>query len=351
MYDFYGGFAPYVPSWKRRQQAARKIAQLKRSGRNVKPVVIEGRAIATTFWGKAWCDNLEAYSDFANRLPRGRSYARNGSVIDLQIEIGKVTALVSGSEIYSAKVDIRPLAKQQWKALVRECSGKIDSLVELLTGKLSGGVMEVLCRPKTGLFPTSNEISLSCSCPDGAWLCKHLAAVLYGVGARLDQEPELLFILRGVDQTDLISEAGRGGTIGHAATPAKVLKEESLSEIFGIEMDGNSHATLETSRQVRAHRAEAKLLPKARRTNGSAAAQTVVPRRKQTGTMISCRALIARGLRHSVIQNWLRSGVLLHTRSRGIYLKTRQTEPRIKKYLQKMQNQIATATQAHPNAI
>jgi uncharacterized Zn finger protein len=307
MYDFYGGFGPYVPVWKRRQRAAKKIVQLKKSGHNIKPVVIEGRAIATTFWGKAWCDNLETYSDFASRLPRGRTYARNGSVIDLQIAIGKLTALVSGSEIYNAKVNIRPLPKERWRAVVRECSGKIDSLVELLTGKLSRGVMEVLCRPQAGLFPTSKEISLSCSCPDGAWLCKHLAAVLYGVGARLDQEPELLFVLRGVDQMDLISEAGHGGTIGDAAPPANVLKEESLSGIFGIEMDGNSHA-----------------------------AHTVVPRRKQAGATVSCSALIARGLRHSVIQNWLRSGILLHTRSRGLYLKTRETEARIEKYLQRI---------------
>ena len=336
MYDFYGGFGPYVPVWKRRQQAAKKIAQLKKSGHNVKPVVIEGRAIATTFWGKAWCDNLEACSDFASRLPRGRSYARNGSVIDLQIAIGKLTALVSGSEIYSAKVNIRPLPKERWRGVVWECSGKIDSLVELLTSKLSRGVMEVLCRPKTGLFPTSKEISLSCSCPDGAWLCKHLAAVLYGVGARLDQEPELLFVLRGVDQMDLISEAGKGGTIGVATTPANVLKEESLSGIFGIEMDGSSHANPETSRQVRARWAEAKSSPKARPTNESGAAHAVVPRRKQAGATVSCSALLARGLRHSVIQNWLRSGILLHTRSRGLYLKTRETEARIEKYLQRI---------------
>src|SRR5260370_3183072 len=266
MYDFYGGFGPYVPVWKRRQQAAKKIAQLKKSGHNVKPVVIEGRAIATTFWGKAWCDNLEACSDFASRLPRGRSHARNCSVIGLQIAIGKLTALVSGSEIYSAKVNICPLPKERWRGVVWECSGKIDSLGEVLTSKLSRGVMEVLCRPKTGLFPTSKEISLACSCPDGAWLCKHLAAVLYGVGARLDQEPELLFVLRGVDQMELISAAGQGVTIGDASQPANVLEEDSLSGIFGIEMDGNGQAARETKRQGGARREEAKLLPKTRLT-------------------------------------------------------------------------------------
>ena len=335
MYDFYGDFDAYVPVWKRRQRAEKKIAQLKKSGHEVKPVVIEGRKIATTFWGKAWCDNLEVYSDFANRLPRGRTYARNGSVIDLQVATGKLTALVSGSEIYSAKVNIHPLPRERWKPVVQECSGKIDSLVELLTGRLSSGVMEVLCRPQTGLFPTSREISLSCSCPDGARLCKHLAAVLYGMGSRLDQEPELLFVLRGVDQLDLISGAGQGVTMGNASPPANVLQEESLSGIFGIEMDGGGEAARETKRQGAARREEAKSLPKARVRNGTVAARTIAPREKQTGTTVSSCALIARGLRHSVIQSWLRSGVLLHTRSRGIYLKTRETEPHIERYLKR----------------
>src|SRR6516165_2714205 len=94
------GFRPYVPVAQRRAQAAREVAKRQKKGQTVSPVVIEGRAIATTFWGKAWCDNLESYSDFANRLPRGRTYVRNGSVIDLQITPGQIKALVSGSEIY-----------------------------------------------------------------------------------------------------------------------------------------------------------------------------------------------------------------------------------------------------------
>jgi uncharacterized Zn finger protein len=237
MYDRYGGFPEYVPVWKRRQQAQKKIAKLRKQGKKVSPIAIEGRQIASTIWGQAWCRNLESYSDYSNRLPRGRTYVRNGSVIDLQIEKGAVAALVSGSDIYTVRVAIKPIDRPRWRPLVRECAGKIDSVVELLSGKLSGGVMEVLCRKPTGLFPSTKEISLSCSCPDGAWLCKHLAAVLYGVGARLDHEPEFLFVLRGVDQLDLVGEAGGAEVLGGGSKAQNTVAADSLSEIFGIEVD------------------------------------------------------------------------------------------------------------------
>ena len=199
---------------KRRANAARELAKLaKKSGCAASPVVSSGRAIASTFWGKAWCDNLEAYSDFANRLPRGRTYVRNGSVVDLQISKGIVTARVAGSELYRIQVRIKPLAPNLWKSIQAECAGKIDSLIELLQGKLSSAVMQIVTRRERGLFPTPKEIDLDCSCPDWADLCKHVAASLYGVGVRLDQKPELLFLLRGVDPADLISKvsAAEGG--------------------------------------------------------------------------------------------------------------------------------------------
>ncbi len=235
-YD-YGGFAPYVSQAQRRAQAAREARQLAKQGVKLRPVLIEGRAIATTFWGKAWCEHLERYADFANRLPRGRTYARNGSVMDLQISTGEVRAMVSGSEIYDARVAVQPVAPARKRALARECAGKIDSVVELLAGELSDGVMKVLCRPENGLFPSTRELSMSCSCPDGAWLCKHLAAVLYGVGARLDEEPGLLFVLRGVDQTELVSHAAEKAMAGHRGATGG-LERGSLSEVFGIELDG-----------------------------------------------------------------------------------------------------------------
>jgi uncharacterized Zn finger protein len=203
----YFGWNPYVRVAARRQQAAHRLSKLRKKGSEVSPVQIEGRKIAVTFWGKAWCENLERYSDFENRLPRGRTYLRNGSVIDLQVAAGTVTALVSGSDVYDVGVDVAVVTKARWRAICRDCTGAIDSVIELLQGRLSTSVMARICEPTTGLFPAAKEISFRCSCPDWAWMCKHVAAVLYGIGARLDERPELLFLLRSVDQQDLIAKA------------------------------------------------------------------------------------------------------------------------------------------------
>ena len=182
--NYYGGFKDYVSVAERRRQAAYELAKLNKKGRQTSPVVIDGRKIATTFWGKAWCDNLERYSDYANRLPRGRSYVRNGTVVDLQIATGVVTALVSGSELYMVKIDVGSVARARWQSIRHDCSGAIDSAIELLQGRLSDVVMARLCDQKTGLFPSPADIGFSCSCPDWASMCKHVAAVLYGIGAR-----------------------------------------------------------------------------------------------------------------------------------------------------------------------
>jgi uncharacterized Zn finger protein len=233
---FYG-WRPYVSVAERRRRAEREMGRLRKKGRPVSPVVIEGRQIAHTFWGQAWCENLERYSDYENRLPRGRSYVRNGFVVDLQIEPGKIEALVSGSEIYKVAVKVAGLPKARWNAICRDCAGAIDSLVELLQGRFSKGVMERICREKTGLFPSPAEIELECSCPDWASMCKHVAAVLYGIGARLDEKPELLFKLREVDEKHLIAKAGAGIPLSKKGPGAeKILDDSKLTEVFGIEM-------------------------------------------------------------------------------------------------------------------
>jgi uncharacterized Zn finger protein len=231
-------FRPYVPVAQRRAQAARELAKLtKKNGQAAAPVLLESRKIASTFWGKAWCDNLEAYSDFANRLPRGRTYVRNGSVVHLEVSQGKVTARVSGSSLYKIEIKIKPLARSLWKSIQTECAGKIDSLIELLQGKLSASVMQIVTRPERGLFPTPKEIELDCSCPDWADLCKHVAASLYGVGARLDQSPELLFLLRGVDPSDLISKVSAAEAVRQATTEGvPALTDKELTDVFGIEL-------------------------------------------------------------------------------------------------------------------
>jgi len=232
------GFRSYVPVAERRQQAAKEIERLRKRGHVVAPIVIEGRKIARNFWGKAWCDNLERYSDFANRLPRGRAYVGNGSVIDLKIVRGKVEALVSGSDIYKVKIDIAVAASSRWKAICADCAGSVGSLVELLQGKLSKNVMERVCNEGDGLFPAPQEIAMSCSCPDWADMCKHVSAALYGVGARLDADPDLLFTLRGVDRAELVSSVGADLPLTRtAAASERVLAVEDVGALFGLEMD------------------------------------------------------------------------------------------------------------------
>lgn len=228
---------PYVSVAERRKKAEKAASKAKKSGADLSPIEPCRGAIAKTFWGKAWCDNLERYSDYANRLPRGRTYTRNGSVIDLKITAGEVRAQVAGSRLYTVHVSVAAVAATRWQAIGADCSGSIDSLVELLQGKLAKPVMERICTPDTGLFPAPKDIQFSCSCPDWAAMCKHVAAVLYGVGARLDQQPELLFSLRRVDARDLVAQAGAGLPKAKKAPAAsKVLDDSALADVFGIEM-------------------------------------------------------------------------------------------------------------------
>ena len=236
----------YVPVAERRRRAAREMERLRKNGQPVSPVIIEGKKIATTFWGKAWCDNLEGYADFANRIERGRSYVRNGSVVDLQIAPNLVTATVSGSSLYQIKIDFSAVPKRQWSAICHDCAGGIDSLVELLQGRFSTSVMERICRQEDGLFPKPAEIRLKCSCPDWATMCKHVAAVLYGVGARLDRQPELLFRLRAVDENELVAQIDSATPLAKSAPAAgKVLAEDDLSALFGLDMGGTDAAAAE----------------------------------------------------------------------------------------------------------
>jgi uncharacterized Zn finger protein len=260
MYDSWG-WRPYVSVAERRLEALREMDKRRKKGHSVSPVTIEGRAIVKTFWGKAWCDNLGRYSDFANRLPRGRTYVRNGSVIDLQISSGEIKALVSGTEIYEVAVKVAPVTKARWRSICKDCAGAIDSLIELLQGRLSAGVMERICQQNAGLFPSPKEIKLSCSCPDWAEMCKHVAAVLYGIGARLDKQPELLFRLHGVDEKELIAHADAAFPLAKKGLgAAKVLGGEDLSELFGLDIaasaarTGPSVPAPATSRRVKARR-------------------------------------------------------------------------------------------------
>jgi len=237
-------YPEYVSVGEKRSRNNKAIAKLRKRDPDIRPVVIEGRGIARSWWGKSWNANLERYADYHNRIERGRSYVRHGAVLDLRIESGTVSALVQGSrgKPYTVEVTIKALPKSVWEQL-REASAKcLDSLTDLLGGKFPKALKDTFFEQGTGLFPSPKEISFSCSCPDWASMCKHVASVLYGIGNRLDASPELLFRLRQVTIDELITQtidATAKGLVSKAAqaTGDDILDDADLGDVFGIEMD------------------------------------------------------------------------------------------------------------------
>jgi len=297
-----GGWAPYVSVAQRRADAERAVKALKKKGRDCLPVVIDTRTIAHTFWGKKWCDNLEQYSDYENRLPRGRTYVRNGSVVDLQIGTESITALVAGSSLYQVKVTVRPLEQSLWQSILARCTGQVGSLVDLLQGRMPATVMDVVAQAGSGLFPAPLQMRFSCSCPDGANMCKHIAAALYGVGNRLDSQPELLFRMRNIDPAELIQNAIQG-SLGQAdAGPGPNLGDADLSALFGIDLD-------------------------------TAAVAIGPPAVAAAPMTISAAELSARGVPVHMRQSWLKSGVLLASGQRAVYALADHSETAIADYL------------------
>lgn len=239
----YWGYPKYVTVAEKKARAAKKLAQLRKKRPAITPVVIEGSALARTWWGKSWNRNLERYADYRNRIGRGKSYVRHGAVLDLKIEGGRVTALVQGTRAkpYEVVIRIAPVKKANWNHIRKQCQGELRSLPDLLAGKFPKALGEIFLAEGKGLFPTPKEISFDCSCPDWASMCKHVAATLYGVGARLDVDPLLFFTLRQADTEELVARAVQektGDLLARAdKKSSKVLDEADLAGLFGIDMD------------------------------------------------------------------------------------------------------------------
>ncbi len=244
--SYWESFSPYVSVSKKRAKTEKKLKALRKKNSNLKPVFIKGTTIAKTWWGKSWNINLESYADYSNRIGRGRSYVRNNAVLDLQIKSGIIESLVQGTRNtpYKVKVKIKALKKDTWKNIKKACQGEFDSLQELFEGKFPKSLSEIFTNKKSGLFPSPREISFDCSCPDWANMCKHVAATLYGIGARLDLKPELFFELRDVKMKDLVT-----GVLKKKADDllqkakkktSRIIADTDISEIFGIDIGSES---------------------------------------------------------------------------------------------------------------
>jgi uncharacterized Zn finger protein len=219
-------------------KAAKQLEKLKKQGKNPTPVEIAGRNIANTFIGKAWCENLESYRDSRACIDRGRSYVRNGAVVDMQIKKNKVHALVVGSALYKVELEFEAIAETRWTKLIRECAGK-TSMLDLLQGELPQEIAEILCQRPGGICPTAGELDFQCTCPDAGWddVCKHVAAVMYGIGHLIDSTPELIFSIRGVAQQELVQKASTASLSERLLPKEKRLSQDDLSGIFGIDLE------------------------------------------------------------------------------------------------------------------
>ena len=313
----YGEWAPYVPVAKRRARAAREINKLRKKGTVIQPIEVQGRKIARTFWGEAWCSHLEKFSDYENRLPRGRTYVRNGSVCHLAISKSKVEAIVSGSKLYRVDISISPLSVGKWKDLRKQCAGQIGSMLELLQGRFSDNVMGIVTDQNQGLFPSPSEIKLACDCPDWAEMCKHIAAVLYGVGARLDHQPELLFLLRDVDHEELITTELDIQLATSGKGKRRRLAGADLSDVFGVDME-------EPVTPGPKKRAIKKTARKKTKTFTSTAA-AVTSLRKKFGMNRSRFAKLV-GVSPATVTNWENSSGKLNLQQRSLEALSRVAE-------------------------
>ncbi len=291
-YDYYS-YPRYVSVGEKRAKARRKLEQLKEKHPGIRPVVIEGNTLVRTWWGKAWNGNLTKYADYSNRVGRGRSYVRHGAVLDLEISPGQVKAMVQGSRQspYIVTMEIKPISKAIWTEIRAACEGQLASLQELLEGRFPKGLTELFTAKDSGLFPSPKEIEFKCSCPDWAYMCKHVAAVLYGIGTRLDEDPSLFFVLRKMKMDDLITQAVRDKSerlLKQAKKKtSRVIDDADLGDVFGIDLesakvaenDGSGAATVEAGTAAKARRrAPAKKAMKKRTTKK---AKTVVKKTKR----------------------------------------------------------------------
>ena len=243
---YHNDYPKYESVAEKKANVQKKLAKLNAKNKSpLSPVIIMGRGISNSWWGKSWCKNLERYSDYSNRIGRGRSYVRNGFVIDLKLSEGKIESQVmgSGSKPYKCVINISTLSESAWKSIKDKIGSKFDSIQVLLAGKFPTELQEIFSSLEYGFFPKPKEIKMNCSCPDWATMCKHIAATLYAVGARLDESPELIFTLRGVDMKDIIDETIQSHSDSLIKKAKNVrsdrimkIKELALGELFNIDL-------------------------------------------------------------------------------------------------------------------
>jgi uncharacterized Zn finger protein len=238
MMDEFGEFPGYTSVKSIAKMAAKAANELRAQGYQLDPVMLTSKGpkgLATSTWGRAWCRHLETYADSLPLLPRGRSLLRNGSVIDLNVETAVIDAKVCADRVYHVTIKTHVCPEETWHSIKQFAAGSVASITELLQGRIPAALMAALTEPERGILPTPDAIRFSCDCPQWADFCEHCAAALYGVGVRLDERPELLFTLVGVDPEEIIASSISSATA--AASPDQALKQDDLGDLFGIDLE------------------------------------------------------------------------------------------------------------------
>lgn len=219
------------------EQSKKRSADSKKA---LEPVLIDGRQIAKTWWGEAWCTNLENYADYRNRIGRGKRHVRADTVIDMKMKGGTIKARVQGSRRtpYRVEIEIDPMPEARYKAVLKSLDSRIENLEALVNGDFPMAMKSLFTDLKSGLFPNPREIHFTCSCPGWASMCKHVAAVLYGIGNRLDHDPLLFFAMRGIDVSDFIQRSVKdklSSMLKNADTHShRIIDDQSVEELFGV---------------------------------------------------------------------------------------------------------------------
>lgn len=216
----------------------------KNLNRSLEPIILASTKLATSWWGKMWNTNLERYAEYSNRIGRGKTYVKNELVIDLQIEESKVFAYVQGKrrDPYQIAIYIDPTKPGLIEQIKEKCQGKLDTVEELLEGKFSKEISSIFMIQGAGLFPEPKEIKFRCSCPDYTSCCKHVSAVLYGIGSKLDVNPLLFFTLRGINLDDFLKDVIISKTEnildkGIKCKSKRIIDNANIEDLFDIDLD------------------------------------------------------------------------------------------------------------------
>ncbi len=230
----------YETKAEKRRRIGEKLERLRKTDPNIAPLTIEGNTLAKSWWGKAWGKNLESYADYKSRLSRGKNYVKQGAILDLKIEEGKVNSKISGSgsKIYDCEIHIERLSDERLKKILEHCQNKISTLDALLTGDFSEELLELFQDKSYGLFPSPDEISFRCDCPDVANICKHVAATLYAIGTKFDDDPMFFFELRQIESENLIQksvEKKLENMLEHVGKKtSRTMDASKISDVFGL---------------------------------------------------------------------------------------------------------------------